>query len=104
MYDPETDTPANARTSNLNEELGLVRYILTDKTGTLTQNVMEFLYCSIDGQIYSVNDMQSIIETQNNALRSVSSNEILSHSGYVKISYVTCCLSYNCTRKRREMY
>ena len=21
MYDPETDTPANARTSNLNEEL-----------------------------------------------------------------------------------
>ena len=24
MYDPETDTPANARTSNLNEELGQV--------------------------------------------------------------------------------
>ena len=26
MYDPETDTPANARTSNLNEELGQVEY------------------------------------------------------------------------------
>ena len=24
MYDPETNTPANARTSNLNEELGQV--------------------------------------------------------------------------------
>jgi hypothetical protein len=27
MYDPETDTPANARTSNLNEELGQVESI-----------------------------------------------------------------------------
>ena len=52
MYHPETDTPAMARTSNLNEELGIVKYIFTDKTGTLTKNVMEFKRCSIGGRLY----------------------------------------------------
>lgn len=33
MYDQRTDTPAQARTSNLNEELGQVQYIFSDKTG-----------------------------------------------------------------------
>lgn len=43
-----------ARTSNLNEELGMVNYIFSDKTGTLTRNVMEFKKCSIAGNIYSL--------------------------------------------------
>ncbi|VVC91182.1 unnamed protein product [Leptidea sinapis] len=47
MYHAETDTPALARTSNLNEELGMVRYVFSDKTGTLTCNQMEFSKCSI---------------------------------------------------------
>ena len=33
MYHAESDTPAAARTSNLNEELGMVHTILSDKTG-----------------------------------------------------------------------
>lgn len=52
MYHEETDKPANARTSNLNEELGQVDTILSDKTGTLTCNQMEFLKCSIAGVSY----------------------------------------------------
>lgn len=47
MYYEETDKPAHARTSNLNEELGQVDTILSDKTGTLTCNSMEFIKCSI---------------------------------------------------------
>lgn len=54
MYDEETGTPAQARTSNLNEELGQVDTILSDKTGTLTCNQMEFLKCSIAGTAYGV--------------------------------------------------
>ncbi|KAL4367021.1 hypothetical protein GQ457_05G010560 [Hibiscus cannabinus] len=52
MYDEETERPAQARTSNLNEELGQVYTILSDKTGTLTCNSMEFVKCSIAGTAY----------------------------------------------------
>ncbi|XP_062717098.1 probable phospholipid-transporting ATPase IA isoform X4 [Aedes albopictus] len=53
MYHEESDTPAMARTSNLNEELGMVKYIFSDKTGTLTRNVMEFKKCSVARTIYT---------------------------------------------------
>lgn len=33
MYHADSDTPAVARTSNLNEELGMVNTVLSDKTG-----------------------------------------------------------------------
>jgi magnesium-transporting ATPase (P-type) len=33
MYDPISNTPASARTSNLGEELGQIDYIFSDKTG-----------------------------------------------------------------------
>ncbi|TQD73151.1 hypothetical protein C1H46_041319 [Malus baccata] len=52
MYHVESNTPALARTSNLNEELGQVEYIFSDKTGTLTRNLMEFFKCSIGGEVY----------------------------------------------------
>ncbi|KAF5751968.1 hypothetical protein HS088_TW02G00987 [Tripterygium wilfordii] len=52
MYYEETDKPALARTSNLNEELGQVDTILSDKTGTLTCNSMEFFKCSVAGKAY----------------------------------------------------
>lgn len=52
MYHEESDTPAMARTSNLNEELGQVKYVFSDKTGTLTQNVMVFKNCSVAGIVY----------------------------------------------------
>ena len=54
MYYEEADKPAHARTSNLNEELGQVDTILSDKIGTLTCNSMEFIKCSVAGTAYGL--------------------------------------------------
>uniref|UniRef100_A0A3Q3FHH3 Phospholipid-transporting ATPase n=1 Tax=Labrus bergylta TaxID=56723 RepID=A0A3Q3FHH3_9LABR len=52
MYCAQTDTAAEARTTTLNEELGQVEFVFSDKTGTLTQNIMVFRKCSINGHTY----------------------------------------------------
>ncbi|XP_023814754.1 phospholipid-transporting ATPase IA isoform X5 [Oryzias latipes] len=58
LYEP-TNTPAMARTSNLNEELGQVKYIFSDKTGTLTCNVMQFKKCTVAGVAYGHSSQSS---------------------------------------------
>ncbi|XP_035269234.1 probable phospholipid-transporting ATPase IF isoform X3 [Anguilla anguilla] len=52
LYHEETDQKAQVNTSDLNEELGQVEYVFTDKTGTLTENEMQFRECSISGVKY----------------------------------------------------
>ncbi|XP_020925540.1 probable phospholipid-transporting ATPase IF isoform X16 [Sus scrofa] len=52
LYHEESDQKAHVNTSDLNEELGQVEYVFTDKTGTLTENEMQFRECSINGVKY----------------------------------------------------
>ncbi|CAH2292326.1 phospholipid-transporting ATPase IK [Pelobates cultripes] len=55
MYFPENNTPAKARSTSLSDLLGQVEYVFSDKTGTLTRNVMAFKKCCIKTQIYGTN-------------------------------------------------
>ena len=65
------DTPAKARTSNLNQDLGQIEYIFSDKTGTLTRNLMEFKLCSIGGVKFGkMDDDVSVSTTARTPVRS----------------------------------
>ncbi|KNE61131.1 phospholipid-translocating P-type ATPase, flippase [Allomyces macrogynus ATCC 38327] len=52
IYDEALDKPCAVRTWNLSDDLGQIEYIFSDKTGTLTQNVMQLRKCSIAGRVY----------------------------------------------------
>ena len=49
MYARKIGIHATVQSSNLNEELGQIQYVFSDKTGTLTCNEMEFKKLSLEG-------------------------------------------------------
>ena len=53
MYDPASDTAAKVRTSSHCQEIGQIQYVFSDKTGTLTDNIMTFRRCTIQGKLLS---------------------------------------------------
>ncbi|PPQ70040.1 hypothetical protein CVT25_006368 [Psilocybe cyanescens] len=63
MYYQPYDTPCVPKTWNISDDLGQIEYIFSDKTGTLTQNIMEFQKCSVHAVSYG----EGITEAQRGA-------------------------------------
>eukprot|EP00935_MAST-01C_sp_MAST-1C-sp1_P001374 g1374.t1 len=72
IYHSDTNTPTKVRNMKLNEELGSVTHIFSDKTGTLTCNIMEFRKCVVNGKAYGCDNKQEAEEQT--ALSSLSSS------------------------------
>ncbi|CAK7325138.1 unnamed protein product [Dovyalis caffra] len=53
LYDEDSNSRFQCRSLNINEDLGQIKYVFSDKTGTLTENKMEFQRASIWGVDYS---------------------------------------------------
>lgn len=53
LYDKSSRSKFQCRALNINEDLGQIKYVFSDKTGTLTENKMEFQCASIHGVDYS---------------------------------------------------
>jgi P-type E1-E2 ATPase len=67
MYDEKLDETAKANNSDINEDLGQIEYLFSDKTGTLTENEMIFKQCAIDGVVYEERNGK-LFNTTNNQL------------------------------------
>jgi phospholipid-translocating ATPase len=75
MYDARTDTPMVANTTTILEDLGQISYVFSDKTGTLTENMMKFRKMTVAGTAW-LHDMdvkreakvaEALAETQRQA-------------------------------------
>ncbi|KAI8337498.1 hypothetical protein BC941DRAFT_425393 [Chlamydoabsidia padenii] len=55
MWDEESKSCCIPKSWNLSDDLGQIEYLFSDKTGTLTRNIMEFRECTVDGQRYGNN-------------------------------------------------
>ncbi|CAN3479985.1 phospholipid-transporting ATPase Dnf1p [Diutina catenulata] len=54
MYYERLDFPCVPKSWSISDDLGQIEYIFSDKTGTLTQNVMQFKKCTIAGKSYGL--------------------------------------------------
>lgn len=52
MYYEKLDFPCVPKSWSISDDLGQIEYVFSDKTGTLTQNIMEFRKCTINGKSY----------------------------------------------------
>lgn len=54
MYYDRLDFPCTPKSWSISDDLGQIEYIFSDKTGTLTQNVMQFKKCTVNGKQYGL--------------------------------------------------
>ncbi|XP_039128741.1 phospholipid-transporting ATPase 1-like [Dioscorea cayenensis subsp. rotundata] len=78
------------RALNINEDLGMIKYVFSDKTGTLTENKMEFRCASVLGTDYSntlttQEEEEDDVEENNNGYTLTEDGQILKPKMRVKI-------------------
>ena len=76
MYSKKDRSGCKVQTSTLNEELGQIKYVFSDKTGTLTKNYMTFKMMSIGNNIFGNEDKEEKEKDKNDLLENINDNII----------------------------
>ena len=104
LYDEALDSPCSVRSSNLVQELGMVRNIFSDKTGTLTRNEMKFVKFIVDGRIYDVEPIT--ITGRGSEFESPAAVSLREHATKSPLyNFIEClCLCHTIIRERDGTY
>jgi len=83
LFDPDTKEGPKCNSSDLNEELGQIQVLFSDKTGTLTENIMVFQEASIKGRKYKYDDLMisSSTDDQNSMLTTNTEDSLFDSNG-----------------------
>lgn len=87
MYDSVNDVRCRVQTASLNEELGQVSYVFSDKTGTLTDNIMLFRKVSIYGFAW-IHDLDLYFDDNNQTRTGVDGGTGSRHSESAATAYL----------------
>lgn len=66
MYHAETNRTAKVNCSELNEELGCIEHVFSDKTGTLTANIMRFKALSCNNKLFRLPELSEEEDAKKN--------------------------------------
>ncbi|KAL8674351.1 MAG: hypothetical protein Q9168_001211 [Polycauliona sp. 1 TL-2023] len=93
------------RTSTIPEELGRIEYLLSDKTGTLTQNEMELKKIHVGTVSYANEAMDEVSSYVRQGFTNGSGNDVLQPTSLVtpSSSYYNSATGTSTTRPRREI-
>ena len=86
LHDRITFTKPIVQTSTLNEELGQVRFIFSDKTGTLTKNFMAFKSMHIGDFIYGQNYVSEKIIVSNDKYGEITNFKFIDEKFYIHMN------------------
>ena len=101
-YEP-LDHPCVPKTWNISDDLGQIEYIFSDKTGTLTQNVMEFKKCSINGVPYGEGVTEAMLGAAKREGKDTSAFEDAQNEAVIQQSKIAMIQKMNSMFKNRYL-
>ena len=105
IYDKKKKVTTKVQTSTLNEELGQIKYIFSDKTGTLTKNFMKFKRVSIGLKQYNENiSVNNIEEDPEYGSENIIRNNINNRGNFQSNAYINYENEEEIKKKKKEKY